>query len=47
MAGDGDKLSNLSARVSIVERRLGTLESTIDSVVQEIKRLSFNSMIEA
>ena len=40
MIARDDELSSLSARVGVVEERLGALESTMNSTVQEIKRLS-------
>jgi len=40
MAGDDNKLKNFFAREGIIEERLCTLESTIDNIIQEIKRLS-------
>ena len=38
MAGDGDELQILSARIDIVEGRINALESTLSGVVQELKR---------
>ena len=40
MVGNDDEQPSLSIRVCTVEGRLGAFESTIDSMVQEIKRLS-------
>ena len=40
MVGDNDEQYNLSMRVGTVEERLDALESTINSMVQEIKKLS-------
>jgi len=40
MAGDDNEQSNLSTRAGVVEGRLAAFESTMDSIVQEIKRLS-------
>ena len=40
MVRDDNEQSSLSARVGTVEGRLGALESTMDSMVQEIKMIS-------
>jgi len=39
MVRDNDEQLGHSTRVGIVEGRLGTLESIMDSMVQELKRL--------
>ena len=40
LARDDNEQSSISTRVHTIEGRLGALESTIDTLVQEIKRLS-------
>ena len=39
MAGDGDELQSLSIRMSTAEREADAINSTLDGVVQELKRL--------
>ena len=40
MAEDDDGLQDLVTRMNIVEREIRTIKSTLNNVVQEIKRLS-------
>jgi len=40
MAGDDDGLQGLSTRMSTVEWEINAVKSTLDNVVQELKRLS-------
>ena len=40
MVGDGDGLQDLSIKIGVVEGDLTTIKSTLDSVVQELKKLS-------
>ena len=41
MAGDDDRLQGLSIRMSTAKRRVDIVNSTLDLMVQEIKKLSF------
>ena len=40
MAGDDDGLQGLSIRMSIAKRKVDAIKSTLDLMVQEIKKLA-------
>jgi len=43
MVGDDDGLQGFSTKMGIVEGEISTLKSTLNSVIQELKRLSLKT----